>query len=56
MATTAQLLNLTYGQYNNSDQVHVCSKAETMHVFLPACFIAYSLRVSISAGVPSTSG
>jgi hypothetical protein len=56
MAITTHLLNLASRQYNKSNEVCVNSEAETMHIFLPVCFIAYSLRVPISAGVLSTSG
>jgi hypothetical protein len=66
MATTRQWLNLPYG--HNSDALGVCvmsfgllkrclcSKAETLHVLLPAFCIAYSPPVPIFRGVPLSSG
>ncbi len=66
MATTRQWLNLPYG--HNGNAIGVCvmsfgllkhwqySKAESLHVLLPAFCIAYSQRVPISGGVPSSSG
>jgi len=66
MATTRQWFNRPDG--HNGDAIGVCvmsfgllkhclcSKAETLHVLLPAFNIAYSLSVPISGGVSSSSG
>ena len=66
MATTRQWLKQHYGR--NGDALGdcvlsigllkhcLCSKAETLHVLLPAFCIAYCQRVPIFRGVPLSSG
>jgi hypothetical protein len=66
MATTRQWLNLPYGHNEDASGACVmssellkhcqCDRAETLYVLLPAFCIAFSQRVPIFGGVPSSSG